>query len=231
MFNKVNKPIIGIVTKHFLKDRLRADMYVRDEVKQALFDNGAVAIGILLPKDEVNKVNNNWENNFSQDEYDNLVAQIKLCDGVVLQGGSACDNYEMIVAKYCYDNDIPILGICSGQNVMVRALGGATYRIPNPTDHDQPDKTYVHGMRIVSPSKFHDIVGVDELRVNSRHVKAIKSSPLLEQVAFCDDDYVEAVEAKAKKFYLGVKFHPESLYKIDDRMNKIFESFIKTCKD
>lgn len=206
-------------------------MYVRDEVKQAIFDNGAIAIGILLPKDEINRVNNDWENNFSQDEYENLVAQIELCSGIVLQGGAACDNYEMIVAKYCYDNDIPVLGICSGQNVLVRALGGTTYRIPNPKDHNQPNAKYVHGMRVVTPSKFHDLVGVDEMRVNSRHVKAINSSPLLEQVAFCDDNYVEVVEAKDKKFYIGVKFHPESLYKIDENMNRIFEGFVKACKE
>lgn len=225
----MDKPLIGIVTKHFLKNTRRADMYVRDEVKQALFDNGAVAIGILLPKDEIRKVNNDWDDNFSSDERENLIAQIKLCDGIVLQGGPACDNYEMIVAEYCYDNDIPVLGICSGQNVLVRALGGETYRIPNPKDH-QSEETYVHGMRIITPSKFHDIVGVNEMRVNSRHIKAIRTSPLLEQVAFCDDDYVEAVEAKDKKFYLGVKFHPESLYKIDEKMNQIFASFVETCK-
>lgn len=225
----MSKPIIGIVTKHFLKNSTRADMYVRDEVKQALFDNGAVAIGILLPKDEVRRVNNDWDDNFAPGERENLIAQIKLCDGIVLQGGSACDNYEMIVAKYCYDNDIPILGICAGQNVLVRALGGATYRIPNPKDH-QSEALYVHGMKVVVPSKFYDIVGVHEMQVNSRHVKAIHTSPLLDQVAFCDDNYVEAVEAKDKKFYLGVKFHPESLYKIDDKMNRIFTSFIEACK-
>ena len=32
----------------------------------------------------------------------------------------------MIVAKYCYENNIPTLGICCGQNVMARALGGTT---------------------------------------------------------------------------------------------------------
>lgn len=39
---------------------------------------------------------------------------VKLCDGILLQDGGACDNYEMIVAKYCYDNNIPTLGICCG---------------------------------------------------------------------------------------------------------------------
>lgn len=29
---------------------------------------------------------------------------------------------------------------------------------------------------------------------------------------------------------IGVRFHPESLYKIDENMNNIFKSFIKACK-
>ena len=46
------KPIIGIVSKHFLKEEVRPNMFVRDEIKQVIFDNGGIAIGILLPKNE-----------------------------------------------------------------------------------------------------------------------------------------------------------------------------------
>ena len=126
-----NKPIIGVVLKHFLKDELRPNMFVRDEIKQAIFDNNGIAIGIILPKDEKIDVSDKWKNNLSENEYNNLITQINLCDGIVIQGGGACDNYEMIVAKYCYDNNIPTLGICCGQNVMVRALGGTTKLVAN----------------------------------------------------------------------------------------------------
>ena len=92
----MNKVIIGIVSKHYNKDSLRPNMYIREEIKQAIFDNGAVAIGILLPKDEKLNLGNNWVNNFSQEEYDSLITQINLCDGIIFQGGRACDNYEMM---------------------------------------------------------------------------------------------------------------------------------------
>ena len=139
----MKKPVIGIVLKHYLKDCIRPDMDVRDEIKQVLFDNGAVAIGILLPKDEKVDVADVWNNNLSKNEYDSLVTQIHLCDGIIIQGGGACDNYEMIVAKYCYDNDIPILGICCGQNVLVRALGGTTKKIDNPNNHQKKEEKYL----------------------------------------------------------------------------------------
>ena len=41
------------------------------------------------------------------------------------------------IAKYCYENDVPILGICAGQNNIARALGGTTYKISNPEKHDK----------------------------------------------------------------------------------------------
>ena len=106
------KPIIGIVSKHLLKDETRPNMFIRDEIKQAVFDNGGIAIGVILPKNEKIDVEDKWENNLNNIEYDNLISQINLCDGILFQGGGACDNYEMIIAKYCYDNNIPALGIC-----------------------------------------------------------------------------------------------------------------------
>ncbi len=135
----------------------------------------------------------------------------------------------MIVAKYCYDHDIPTLGICCGQNVMVRALGGTTYEISNPEKHYQVTKNYVHKIYINKSSKFYDIIKQTEINVNSRHKKTIDSLPLLETTAICEDGYAEVVESKEKKFYIGVRFHPESLYKIDENMNNIFKYFIDIC--
>ena len=225
----MNKPIIGIVSKHSLKNCIRPNMYIRDEIKQALFDNGAVAIGILLPKDEKLDVEDIWNNNLSQEEWNDLITQIKLCDEIIFQGGGACDNYEMIVAKYCYDNDIPTLGICGGQNVIVRALGGTTKEITNKEKHYNINDNYVHSIKISKDSIFYNIIGEEKIRVNSRHKKTIDTCPLLDKVAFCDDGYPDVVESKDKKFYIGVRFHPESLYKIDMNMNNIFKSFIKAC--
>ena len=227
----MGKAIIGIVSKHFYKDSIRPNMYIRDEMKQAVFDNGAIALGILLPKDEKIDVEDQWSNNLSQEEYDSLITQINLCDGIIFQGGGACDNYEMIAAKYCYDHDIPTLGICCGQNVIVRALGGTTCKISNPEKHMQITENYVHKIYIDAISQFYDIVKCKEMKVNSRHTKVIGSWPLLEKVATDEDGYAEVVESRNKKFYMGVRFHPESLYKIDEKMNNIFKYFIDICKN
>ena len=177
----------------------------------------------------VNYNGDEWQDNLSKEEKDNLIKQIKLCDGIILQGGINTDNYEMIVAKYCYENDIPVLGICAGQNNVARAIGGTTYKIPNPEKHNKAFDDYVHSIKIDKTSKFYDIVKAEEMKVNSRHEKTIKDCPMLDKVAFCEDGYPDVVEAKDKKFYIGVRFHPESLYKKDEKMNEIFKVFIDVC--
>lgn len=223
------KPIIGIVSKHLLKDEIRQNMFVRDEIKQVIFDNGGIAIGILLPKNEKIDVEDKWENNLNNIEYDNLISQINLCDGILFQGGGACDNYEMIIAKYCYDNNIPTLGICCGQNVMVRALGGTTKLIKNPEKHNTND-LYVHSVKVVNNTMFSKIIGKDVIKVNSRHKKTVDTHPNLIVNCICEDGYIDGLESPDRTFYMAFRFHSEGLYQIDENHNKIFKEFIKICK-
>ena len=223
--------IIGIVSKHYASYKNeRTDTFIRDEVKQAIFDNGGIAIGILPTEKEINYVGDNWKDNLSAEERENLIAQIKLCDGIIMQGGIETDNYEIIIAKYCYDNNIPVLGICAGQNNIVRALGGATYKIPNPEKHNMSSEQYVHTIKIDKNSKFFSFIGKEEILVNSRHKRTVKDCPKLNKVAFCEDGYADVIEAEDKDVYIGVRFHPESLYRIDKNMNNIFSCFIEKCK-
>lgn len=227
----MDKPIIGIVSKHYSEYKTRkVDTFIRDEVKQAIFDNGGIAIGILPTEFNVNYCGDNWKDELTIEERENLMSQIKLCNGIILQGGTETDNYESIIAKYCYDNDIPILGICAGQNNIARALGGSTCKIRNPEKHDKSFDEYVHSIKIDKNSKFYNIVRTTEMMVNSRHQRTIEQCPMLDKVAFCEDGYPDVIESKEKKFYIGVRFHPESLYMKDEKMNSIFKEFIKICK-
>lgn len=99
------RPIIGIVAKHNPQNTGCEKIYITDATKQAIFDNGAIAIGILPTEYAINyrKMNTKWKDNLTKTEKQNLISQIKLCDGIILQGGLEMDNYEFIVAKYCYE--------------------------------------------------------------------------------------------------------------------------------
>lgn len=228
---KNNKIIIGIVMKHNPKNTGCEKTHVSDAVKQAIFDNGAVAIGILPTQFEIQyrKVNCKWEDNLNEIEKENLISQIELCDGIILQGGLEMDNYEFIVAKYCYENNIPILGICAGQNAIAKALGGSIKKITNPEKHNV-SRDYVHSITIDPNSKFYSMVGSDEMMVNSLHTNTIDNCPYLDKVAFCKDGYSDVIESRDKDFYIGVRFHPEDLYRKDEKINNIFKSFIEVCK-
>lgn len=225
-----NNIIIGIVAKHNPKNIGCEKTYVTDATKQAIFDNGAIAIGILPTEKLVNyKENDKWENDLNELEENNLISQIKLCDGIILQGGREMDNYEFFVAKYCYDNNIPILGICAGQNAIAEAIGGSIYKIPNPEKHNV-SRDYVHSITIDKNSKFYSMVKSEEIMVNSLHTNSIDTCPNLDKVAFCEDGYADVIESKEKDFYIGVRFHPEDLYDKDKRINNIFKSLINICK-
>ena len=228
----MDKPIIGIVCKHKKSDldELRPYSRIRDEVKQAVFDNGGIAIGIILPDEEINLVKKTEECSYDDLLKEYIIAQIKLCDGIILQGGTANEIGEEFIARYCYHEDIPILGICAGQNQIVRALGGSICRVDDVSKHFQMEADYVHKCYIDSSSKFYNIAKTTEMIVNSRHKNRVKTCPNLNVAGFCDDGYADVVEDHDKSFYIGVRFHPESLYKRDKNMNNIFVSFIEAAK-
>lgn len=228
----MKKIIIGVVAKYRDGDenKKRVDSRIRNEIKQAIFDNGAIAIGIISPNEEIQCAGDNWLDYNELINKEDIISQIKLCDGIILQGGNTNEAFEPFIAKYCYDNDIPCLGICAGQNSVVRGLGGTIFKIPNPEKHDKPMDEYVHSIQINENSKFYNIVRTNKMMVNSRHKRSIKDCPMLDKVGFCEDGYPDVVESKNKKFYIGVRFHPESLYKKDENMNNIFKEFINVCK-
>lgn len=65
--------------------------------------------------------------------------------------------------------------------------------------------------------------------VNSRHKRYSLDTGPLKITAQAMDGVDEIVEDKHKTFYVGVQFHPESLYKIDSNMNAIFKNFLTVC--
>lgn len=227
-----NKVIIGIVGKHYNSEKQRTDTYIRDEVKQAIFDNGAIAIGILASNEELIYCRDNWNEFGDILRKDDIINQINLCDGIILQGGTTNEVFEFFIAKYCYDNDIPCLGICAGQNCIVDALGGTIKHVEKPECHNRKKEIYAHDIQIIDKdSKFYSTVQIDSMQVNSRHKNVVDKHPLLDVVALDCDGNIEVVESKGKKFYMGVRYHPESLYKIDQKHNAIFQSFIDSCKN
>lgn len=65
--------------------------------------------------------------------------------------------------------------------------------------------------------------------VNSRHSRYSLNVGPLKVTALSPDGIDEIVEDKKKTFYVGVQFHPESLYKKDENMKNLFLYFLNIC--
>lgn len=204
-----DKPIIGIVAKHYRENKKRLETFIRDEVEQAIFDNGGIAIGILPPNEDKICPKDKWYDQLTTEEKHNLYKQISLCQGVILQGGGFIDEYECFIAKYCYEYNIPILGICAGKHCLVKAVGGIRRNLEDK-NHDS-DKEYVHSIKIDKNSKFYGLIGKEEIMVNSRHMGYSKNVGLLKIVATSPDAVDEVVEDSMKNkkaiFCIGRKWN------------------------
>ena len=221
MKNAIKKPIIGIISKNITIEEFFGWSWQRisNDVRYAINKCGALAMGIMpqTTRKVFNQQDEHEDVLMTEEEKNDLVSFVKMCDGIVLQGGISSHNYEEFVARYCYENDIPLLGICAGYNNIIRGLGGKAEKIENKV--------------VDESSLFAKIVKEKEFQVNSVHTYVGTVIPkTLSVVALSDDGQVEVVEAKDKRFFIGVKYHPELLVDIDEKQNNIFCEFIKACK-
>lgn len=156
------------------------------------------------------------------DEFERVVEGIKACDGIILPGGQKEYDIDLKIAKYLYENNIPTLGLCLGMQIMALEFGGDIDYLPD--NSHQKKETYVHTVKIKKDSLLSKILGETEILVNSRHSEYITTTDL-DITAISNDLVIEAVEDCTKKFFIGLQWHPESLYN-DIYSKKIFDYFI-----
>lgn len=134
--------------------------------------------------------------------------------------------------------DKPILGICRGIQAINVLLGGTLY-MDLPTEHESetehhmtpPYDRAVHEVKIMKDSPLYDIVNCERMGVNSYHHQAVKDlAPDLSVSAISEDNLIEGVYIKGKRYVQAVQWHPELSYKSDIKSYRIFESFVKSCE-
>lgn len=231
----MNKPVIGVVTKFFNNDTFYGWSWMRisNNLRYALVKNGANVLGILPQKNSITfqERDEHDDTAMNEEETADFVRFLKMCDGIILQGGINSCYYEEFTARYCYDNDIPLMGICAGYNTIIRALGGTTRRL-DTEEHEKPFETYAHGIKVIDEtSLYYSIVKEKTFMINSIHMYVGDKIPdCLAVTAVSDDNQPEVVEAKNKTFYMGIKYHPELLADIDKKENDIFVTYINAVK-
>jgi putative glutamine amidotransferase len=140
--------------------------------------------------------------------------------------------FELAAAKGALTRDLPLLGICGGQQLLNVALGGTLYQhipdeVPGALPHRQPNPRDEpgHRVRIVAGTLLRRITRADSLAVNSAHHQAVKeAAPGLVVDAVAEDGVVEGIEDPRRRFCLGVQWHPE--FELSDGDRRIFREFV-----
>ena len=238
---------IGIVGKHIANSNVThlTSCMIRDEISQALMSLGATPIGIPLPTRHSDVGTNTHlpYESFLENELRAVKNYLNLCSGIIFQGGKHIDDYEYELARLAYQRNLPTLGFCSGQTVMVSALIPNVRIINvNPKIHNVPGEEYAHDIQIIPGTIFAKIVQTSKMSVNSRHQTCITSlppesmiakqgeiQPCLRISALSPEGYAEVIEDSRRKLYLSTRFHPESNLQ-DENMKKIFQAFVATCQ-
>jgi len=141
--------------------------------------------------------------------------------------------FEIAMARAVFKENLPVLGICGGHQVLNVVHGGTLIQhipdeIPHCLEHVQqiPQQNPSHSVNIVKGTLLHQITGKDELSVNSTHHQAIKDlGEGLTVNATAPDGIIEGIEAPKYKFCLGLQWHPEFL--VSPQESTIFQAFIE----
>ena len=203
---------IGIVLREWRADVREIPLYaVRTDLIAFLrkYKINAIAIPVIYD---------------SKNEFEKIKEIIDFCDGIIFPGGKYIKEIDLKIMKYLYEQDKPTFGICLGMQIMGATFNGGIRETIKDKNHNS-EKEYVHEITIDKNSRLYEIIGMEKIKVNSRHGKCVPHTKL-DCVAYSEDGIIEAIEDKTKKFFIGVQWHPETLPK-DEYSNKIFEKFIQ----
>ena len=145
-------------------------------------------------------------------------------------------DFELAMTRGALERDMPILGICGGQQLLHVVLGGKLIQhipdtIENALPHEQPNPRDEagHSIKVKTGTLLHSIVGAEEMNVNSAHHQAAADEPEGVVVnARAEDGVIEGIEAPAWRFCLGVEWHPE--FEIDQGDAKILKALVDVCR-
>jgi len=224
---------IGIPLKYYHLDDGRCVLYLGEKIRRTIQKAG----GFIIPLVQVQDVDyyDTHFNEFSEltdKEKNEIEEYLNMVDGVVFPGGYKITPYDVYLLKRCIERDIPTLGICLGMQLM--SCYGEDFKVyPNDSyiNHFQEvDSGFSHKVFIDKKSKLYEILGREEIMVNSFHRYHVSVHNSYVVSATCEDGYIEGIELPSKTFHVGVQWHPEISYDEDDNSRKIIDYFLSVCK-
>lgn len=233
----MNKPIIAInaiFTKDGKATRLALD-YTR-----AIIEAGGLPI--ILPSSKI-----------SDAELEQIINKV---DGLLLSGGPDISpdiygettlnhtikllpkikqDFDFRLLKLALKQQLPILGICYGCQLLNVALGGSLFQdIASQIKAHKAHRKTEHKIYICEGTLLHRIVGRNTILANSRHHQSIKTPGRNLMInARCEDNVIEGIEIpyhinNKKGFCLGVQWHPESIIDREEHL-LLFKALVKAA--
>jgi putative glutamine amidotransferase len=142
---------------------------------------------------------------------------------------------ELALLRGALARDLPVLGICGGEQLLAVALGGTLIQhipdaIADALPHEQPTPRHEagHEVEILPGTVLHAIVGRPRMAVNSSHHQAVRDAgPRARVNALAPDGVIEGIEDPGRRFCLGVQWHPEFL--IDPGDARLFAALVEAA--
>lgn len=174
-------------------------------------------------------------------------------DGVVIGGGAdiavtlydplevevlppdpARDAFEIEVIEHAIEEDVPLLGICRGAQLLNVVQGGSLLRDVRALRRSAHNRSTVLPTRSVimaADSELARVIGSERCKVNSLHRQAVdRPGQGLTVVAHDLDGIVQGIEDVSARFRIGVQWHPEYLA-WQARQRRLFAALANAARD
>ena len=227
---------IGVPLRYNHLDDGRLVLYLGEIVRRTFQKAGAFLVPFVQVQDFDFREEHKEDHKDLNDEEKKLVDKyLDTVDGVLLPGGIEVTSFDRYIVERCIDRDIPVLGICLGMQAM--SCYKSEFKLERYDDEtstinhcQDDDDVLTHKVKIKKDSLLYEIIGKEEIMVNSFHHYHVFDNGKFDIVAHAPDGTIEAIEMRDKKFVLGVQWHPEISYEFDENSKLIIDAFINTCK-
>jgi len=158
------------------------------------------------------------------------------------QVDAARDHVELTLTRWALDADLPVFGICRGIQLLNVAAGGSLWQdIPaqlhreprhNYTTAESPRGRATHGVQVAGGSRLAGVMETCDAMVNSYHHQAVKQVAAgFVAVAHSFDGIIEGIEDPARRYVVGVQWHPEGMVDTEPTAPRLFAAFVAAARE
>jgi putative glutamine amidotransferase len=151
------------------------------------------------------------------------------------------DEFEIDLARRAMSENVPLLAICRGAQVLNVAAGGTLVQdIPSAIESElthsitEPKDLECHDIDVVTGSKLSTVLGgrltpACSCHVNSRHHQSVgRPGGGLVVNARATDGVIEGIEKPDAAFCVGVQWHPENFWRSGE-FKPLFDAFVQAA--